>query len=64
MLQEKKAGEDGHVAGLEWVPGLGGKVRVLGLAQERIQEWVTVKWKQVSLERHTFQGRMWSDSEG
>ena len=37
-LQEDGAREDGHVPGLGRVPGIGHQVRVLGLAQERIQE--------------------------
>ena len=47
------AWQDGRAPGLEWVPGMGHQVRVLGFMQERIQERATVKWKQVYLERYT-----------
>ena len=35
--------ENGHIPGLRGVPGMGGQVRVLGFAQERIREQDIVK---------------------
>ena len=47
--------EKGHVPGIVWVPGMGHQVKVLGFSQDRIQEWVLVKWKQVRSQRHILQ---------
>ena len=35
------------IPGLEWTPGMGQQVRVLGFWQERIQEWDIKEWKQL-----------------
>ena len=53
MFQEKGEQGNGHVPGLARVHWTGCPVRVLGFVQERIQEGVIVKRKQVYLERDT-----------
>ena len=41
---------DGHVPGLGWAHGTGCQVKVLGFAQEGIQERAIGKWRKVDLE--------------
>ena len=63
LLQINGVKVDGHVPGLRRAHGTGCQVKVLGFAQEEIQERATGKWKKVYLETYTFHMRLLSKGE-